>query len=213
MNDSTLAQGTLYVISAPSGAGKTSLTRALVDELAQTGRAPVFSVSYTTRDRRPAEENGVDYCFVSHDEFAQMMNSSGFLEHAKVFDNFYGTSRAQVESELAAGRDVILEIDWQGARQVRDLRPDCVSIFILPPSRSELLQRLQNRGQDSEAVIEKRMLAAVEEMSHHAEYDYLIINDVFDNALAELRAIFVARRLRHSVQQLSHKVLLNELLD
>lgn len=188
--------GTLYIISAPSGAGKTSLVRALVGAEPDIG----VSVSHTTRPARSGERDGQDYWFVSVDAFERMIAAGEFLEHARVFDNLYGTSRGAVESELRAGRDVILEIDWQGARQVREAMPECVSIFILPPSRAELERRLRARGQDSDDVIAGRMSAARDEMSHYGEYDYLVINDRFDDALAELRVIFRARRLRREAR-------------
>ncbi len=189
--------GTLYIISAPSGAGKTSLVRGLVDQ--QPGLD--VSVSHTTRARREGEQEGVDYHFTDADRFRAMVDEGEFLEHARVFDHLYGTARASVEAELNQGRDVILEIDWQGAQQVRAAMPDCVSIFILPPSRQELAHRLRGRGKDSEAVIERRLHAAEEEISHYSDYEFLIVNDSFDRALAELRTIVEARRLRLAAQE------------
>lgn len=203
------SQGTLYTISAPSGAGKTSLVAKL---LAHTPRLGV-SVSHTTRPMRPGEEDGVNYHFVSHAQFEQMLNASAFLEHAQVFDNFYGTSQRWVESQLAAGEDVILEIDWQGAQQVRHLMPDTVAIFIMPPSREALNERLTGRGQDDSAVIQRRMDAAVAEMSHYVESDYVVINDDFDTALADLEAIVRSHRLTLASQQLRHQALLSALLS
>ncbi|WP_339676897.1 guanylate kinase [uncultured Zhongshania sp.] len=203
------SQGTLYTISAPSGAGKTSLVAKL---LARTPRLGV-SVSHTTRPMRPGEVDGVNYHFVSHAEFEQMLNSAAFLEHAKVFDNYYGTSQRWVESQLAAGEDVILEIDWQGAQQVRHLMPDTVAIFIMPPSKEALNQRLTGRGQDDEAVIQRRMDAAVAEMSHFVEGDYVVINDDFDTALADLEAIVRSHRLTLASQQQRHAALLSALLS
>jgi len=192
-----MAKGTLYVVSAPSGAGKTSLVKAM---LAQDNEI-VVSVSHTTREMRPGEQNGVDYNFVTMDQFNQMIEASDFLEFAEVFTNKYGTSQRWVETQLEQGKDVILEIDWQGAQQIRRLMPDCLSIFILPPSRDALEQRLTNRGQDSEDVIGLRMSEAVSEMSHYAEYDFLVINDDFDTALNELHGIFLAERMKISQQQ------------
>jgi guanylate kinase len=202
------AAGTLFVISAPSGAGKTSLVRALV---AADPEIQV-SVSYTTRAPRPGEVDGRDYHFVDRDTFLAMVAADEFLEHACVFDNHYGTARATVLSRLEAGKDVILEIDWQGARQVRELAPAAVGIFILPPSVDVLRERLQARRQDSPEVIERRMQGALREMSHYEEYDYLIINGDFDAALADLRAIVCARRLRTAPQARSRAALLSALL-
>ena len=178
-------------MSAPSGAGKTSLVREL---RARTDGFSV-SVSHTTRAQRPGEQHGLDYYFVTHDEFDAMVENGGFLEHARVFDNQYGTARATVETQLQAGHDVLLEIDWQGARQVKRLLPGSQSIFILPPSREALQQRLKGRGQDDETTIARRMQDAVAEMSHYAEYDYLVVNDDFETALQEIRGIIMARRL------------------
>jgi guanylate kinase len=206
---SAAAQGTLYIISAPSGAGKSSLLRALLED---AGEAVALSVSHTTRAPRPGEVDGKDYHFVDTDTFRDMIERDGFLEHARVFDNFYGTSKGSVQAQLAAGRDVILEIDWQGARQVRRLMPECVGIFILPPSREALRERLQHRGQDDAAVIERRMRDAVSEMSHYDEYDYLIINDDFDLARDELAALLRCRRLSLSAQAGRQAALLAELL-
>lgn len=203
-----MSKGTLYIISAPSGAGKTSLVR----ELVGGNEHIVVSVSHTTRAMRPGEQDGVDYHFVAREAFLEMVDSSAFLEHARVFDNYYGTSQQHVEQQLLSGHDVILEIDWQGARQVRKLFPDSVSVFILPPSLSALKQRLNNRGQDSEEIIERRMNDAVNEMSHYAEFDYLLVNDDFDAALQELRCIFSANRLRQLHQERSLEKLLIDLL-
>ncbi|WP_435102976.1 guanylate kinase [Arhodomonas sp. AD133] len=189
--------GTLFIIAAPSGAGKTSLVRALLE----ADESVVVSVSHTTRPRRESEESGVHYHFVDEATFLRLVEEEAFLEHAQVFGNRYGTTREAVARELAGGRDVILEIDWQGARQVRALMPEAVSIFILPPSREELEQRLRGRGQDSDGVIEARMHAAEDEMVHYDEFDYLVINADFDRALADLRAIVRAERLRLPRQQ------------
>lgn len=201
--------GRLYTISAPSGAGKTSL----VAQLLQSMDHLCVSVSHTTRPMRPGEEDGVNYHFVSHAHFQKMLAQAEFLEHAQVFDNYYGTSQQWVQSQLTAGQDVILEIDWQGAQQIRQLRPETVSIFILPPSLDTLRQRLTGRGQDDNSVIERRMQAAVEEMSHYLECDYLVVNDNFDTALADLCAIVRAHRLQLSCQQQRHQSLLGALLS
>jgi guanylate kinase len=203
------SQGTLYTISAPSGAGKTSLVAELLKRTPRLG----VSVSHTTRPMRPGEVDGVNYHFVSHAEFEKMLESSAFLEHAQVFDNFYGTSQQWVESQLAAGEDVILEIDWQGAQQVRRLMPDTVAIFIMPPSKEALNERLTGRGQDDSAVIQRRMDAAVAEMSHYVESDFVVINDDFNTALADLEAIVRSHRLSLANQQLRHQALLSALLS
>ena len=181
----TAPRGRLFVIAAPSGAGKTSLVRALME------REPSlrFSISYTTRKQRPAEVHGHDYFFVTPEEFVAMTDRGEFLEHARVFDNHYGTSRQQVEDFLAAGQDLILEIDWQGARQIRRAMPECISIFILPPSRAELEKRLRGRGTDAEDVIQRRLRDAASDMTHWREFDHVIVNDDFDAALGNLRAI------------------------
>ncbi len=178
-------RGSLFVIAAPSGAGKTSLVKAVLE------RSPSLkvSVSHTTRKPRPHEVNGEHYYFVGVDEFRRLIDEKAFLEHAPVFDNFYGTGRAQVEALRAAGHDVILEIDWQGARQVRAAQPDCRSIFILPPSRRELEVRLRNRQTDSEAVIERRLRDAVADMSHYDEFDCVVVNDEFEKAVGQLLEI------------------------
>lgn len=201
--------GTLYVVSAPSGAGKTSLLKAVLNELDSVK----LSVSTTTRSQRPSEVDGVDYNFVSIEKFKDMLSHNAFLEHAEVFGNFYGTSQWWLEEQLATGQDVVLEIDWQGAQQVRKLMPSCQSIFILPPSKAELLSRLTGRGQDSDEVIAGRMQAANNEMQHYAEYDYLIINDDFEIAKQELTSIFVANEQRLSVQKIKHQHLIEDLLS
>ncbi|MAK89695.1 MAG: guanylate kinase [Oceanospirillaceae bacterium] len=201
--------GTLFIFSAPSGAGKTSLVKGLLESTGYIG----VSVSHTTRAPRPGEVNGKDYHFTAVEDFREMVGRGAFLEHAQVFDNFYGTSQEWVESELAEGRDVILEIDWQGAEQVRRLMPDTVSVFIAPPSIAALRERLQKRGQDDEQTIERRMRDARNEMSHYGEYDYLIINDNFENTVEELRAIVIARRHRLEAQQERHKATLQDLLQ
>lgn len=204
-----MSLGTLFIISAPSGAGKTSLVRALLERVSDV----VVSVSHTTREPRVGEKDGVDYHFVSKAEFETMVAAGQFLEHAQVFDNFYGTSRVAVAEQLEAGRDVILEIDWQGARQVRHAAPQAVGVFILPPTRETLRERLTARGQDSEQVIERRMRDAISEMSHYGEYHFLIFNDDFEQAVAELQALFVARRLRREAQEQRNAAGLRALLE
>ena len=200
--------GTLFVVSAPSGAGKTSLVQALI----QTTPNIHVSVSHTTRQQRPGEENGVNYHFVSQDQFTAMLNENAFLEHAEVFGNLYGTSKQAVADKLAAGVDVVLEIDWQGAEQIRRQAPDAVSLFILPPSREVLEQRLIGRAQDPVEVIRKRMAQATEQVSHHVEFDYLIINDNFDKALREMQAVVLAQRLRITKQCERHGDLIRSLM-
>ena len=183
------ARGKLFVITAPSGAGKTSLVRALM------ARDPslAHSVSYTTRPPRQGEVAGRDYNFVAKAEFERMLAAGAFLEHAEVFDNRYGTARGQVESLLAAGRDVILEIDWQGARQVRAAMPACVSVFILPPARAALEHRLEGRGTDSAEVIVRRLRDAKADLAHWTEADFVVINDDFERALRDLQSVFAGR--------------------
>jgi guanylate kinase len=203
-----VSTGILYTVSAPSGAGKTSLVRALLER----EPALVLSISHTTRPRRDGERDGVDYYFVDESGFDRMVNEDAFLEHARVFDNRYGTSRRAVEQQLSAGRDVLLEIDWQGAQQVRERVPDAIPVFILPPSREALVERLQGRGLDSDAVIARRMAAAIDEMSHYNECDYLVVNDDFETALADLQSIVRAGRLQRSRQAERHGDLLNALL-
>ncbi|MEM1402097.1 MAG: guanylate kinase [Pseudomonadota bacterium] len=201
--------GTLFTVSAPSGAGKTSLVRALVDVEPQLR----VSVSHTTRPIRPGETDGVNYHFCERAQFEAMLSENAFLEYAEVFGNLYGTSQHFVEEQLAADQDVILEIDWQGAAQVKRLRPETCAIFILPPTRDALEDRLSQRGQDDQATIDKRMAAAESEMSHYVEADYLVINDVFDQALEELRAIVQAQRLAVSNQSRRHKAQLEALFS
>ncbi len=201
-------RGILYTVSAPSGAGKTSLVKALLDQCP----ALQVSISHTTRPQRPGEMDGVNYHFITHSAFTEMVKRSEFLEQAEVFGNLYGTSQSWVEKTLAAGQSVILEIDWQGAQQIRRLMPDSIGIFILPPSLEALLQRLNGRGQDDDAVIKKRMALAHDEIAHYAEADYLVVNDTFDKALADLAAIIRAQPLQLK-NQLDHlQGLLNELL-
>lgn len=201
--------GTLYTVSAPSGAGKTSLVNALI------GRCDHLrvSVSHTTRPQRPGEQDGVNYHFVDETAFLDMLDQAAFLEHARVFGNLYGTSQVWVEEQLAAGTDVILEIDWQGAEQVKRLLPATRAIFILPPSRQALEQRLTGRGQDDPAIIASRMAQAVEEMSHYIQSDFLVVNNDFEQALAELDAIVACQRLQTPRQQEVLTSLLRDLLD
>ena len=206
-------RGTLYVISAPSGAGKTSLTHALIARLVKHGVPVAFSVSYTTRAPRPGEKDGVDYHFVDPATFDNMIEQGEFLEHASVFGQQYGSGSEATEALLAAGRDVILDIDWQGARQVRERVADAASIFILPPSREELERRLRLRAKDDEAVIAARLRKAADEMAHYAEYDYLVVNDEFERATAALESVFIARRLRREAQLPRLHDMLRQLLD
>lgn len=189
------SRGRLVVIAAPSGAGKTTLVHALIE------RNPdfVFSVSYTTRPKRPNEEHGRDYFFVSEEEFRRLEREGEFLESARVFDHYYGTSRSQVAGELARGRNVVLEIDWQGARQVRAAMPDCRSIFILPPSLAALEERLRARRTDSETVIRRRLRDSLSDLSHWNEFDYVVINDDLERAIDELEGIATGRYRRNRV--------------
>lgn len=205
-------RGNLYIVSAPSGAGKTSLSRALVPRLARHGVTSSISVSYTTRAPRPGEVHGEHYHFVDETLFVEMIGAGAFLEHAHVFGRRYGTGRKRTEDLLAAGEDVILDIDWQGARQVRAAIPEAVGIFILPPSVAELERRLRGRSQDSEETIAARMDEAHQELAHHGEYDYLVINEQFDQALEELAAICLQPRLRRDAQQTRHTELIQALL-
>ncbi|WP_417516068.1 guanylate kinase [Marinobacter sp.] len=199
--------GTLFVISAPSGAGKTSL----VAEMLHADQKLGVSVSHTTRPMREGEKDGVNYHFVGRDEFEAMIGRGDFLEHADVFGNYYGTSQVWVREMLAHGRDVILEIDWQGAGQVRRLVPECVSIFIVPPSSEVLRDRLVGRGTDAPEVVERRLFEAQEECRHAAEFDYLVVNDDFHDALGDLLAIVRSQRLKIVAQQERHRHLLSTL--
>jgi guanylate kinase len=199
--------GSLFVISAPSGAGKTSLVQALLNINPQIR----LSVSYTTRPPRAGEVNGKDYHFVSREHFLEMAARGEFLESAEVYGNLYGTSQLWITQEISKGQDILLEIDWQGAQQVRKLFPQCLSIFILPPSLQALEQRLTGRGKDNAEVIAKRLAAAGEDVSHVAEFDYVIINDNLNEALRELNAVVLAARLRGSRQLASHQQLINQL--
>jgi len=200
--------GTLFVVSAPSGAGKTSLVKALVQALPSL----CVSVSYTSRTPRPSEKEGIDYQFVSLEKFQQLIASQEFLEHAQVFHHAYGTSRGWVEQRLAQDQDVILEIDWQGARQIRNSMPEVASIFILPPSRETLAIRLKSRGQDDDSVIRERLNKAKSEISHYNEYDYLVINQDFEQTLTQLKSIIEACRLACSRQEIRQSSLIKSLL-
>lgn len=202
--------GNLYIISAPSGAGKSSLINALLADLPRT--EVQLSISHTTRNPRPGEENGVHYYFTDHAEFKALIEKGHFLEWAEVFGNYYGTSLPMIERSLEQGIDVFLDIDWQGARQIREKLPNVKTIFILPPSRAELEKRLIGRGQDSIEIIAARMEKAVSEMSHYNEFDYVIINDNFKSALSELKCILAAERLKQTSQAIRHKVLIEQLL-
>ncbi len=204
-----MTTATLFIISAPSGAGKTSLVNTLVKTIPNI----VVSTSYTTRAKRTKEREGVDYHYISIDAFTQKLNAGDFLEHANVFGNFYGTSQGKIQHYLNQGNDVILEIDWQGAQQIREKISHVISIFILPPSRAILLQRLQTRGQDTKEIIEQRTQVASIEIAHHDEFDYLIVNDEFNTALEQFKTIIMATRLHHSVQLTKLHGLLNELLQ
>jgi guanylate kinase len=204
-----MSAGVLLVIAAPSGAGKTSLVNALVARQANVH----VSVSHTTRPQRDIEVDGRDYHYVNPEQFAEMVAASAFLEHASVFGHHYGTSREAVTTELQAGRDVILEIDWQGARQIRLEFPDALSVFILPPSRATLLERLRSRGLDEQAVIDRRTAEAVDDMSHFAEFDYVLVNDTFETAAAELEEILIAHRQGLEVPRADHASLIARLLS
>lgn len=209
MVELTRTTGTLYIVAAPSGGGKSSLVNALIKRLPFV----YLSISHTTRKMRPGEVEGEHYHFIEKDDFETMVEAAELLEHAQVFGNYYGTSQKYVEAELEKGHDVILEIDWQGAEQIRRLMPDCVGIYILPPSKEALLERLEKRSQDSFEVIERRMAEAVNEMSHHHEFDYVVVNDDFYKALDELCAIFLAERLQIKKQCIRHQKLVIQLLS
>jgi guanylate kinase len=201
--------GQLFIVTAPSGAGKSSLVKAWLEQDTAMG----LSISYTTRPPRPGEVDGVNYHFVDRDTFMAMQGRGEFLESAEIYGHYYGTSQPWIEAQVAAGRDILLEIDWQGAAQVRKLMPQAESIFILPPSIAELRRRLEGRGTDSAEVIARRMAMAREEISHALEADYLVVNDVFETALADLLAIARARRLRMDVQGSAQVALMASLLN
>lgn len=200
--------GLLFVVAAASGTGKTSLVKALLDRVNNLH----VSVSHTTRSQRPGELDGVHYHFIQKDDFLAQVAQSGFIEYAEVFGNYYGTSQATVAEQLAQGHDVLLEIDWQGAAQVRSLFPQAKQIFILPPTQYDLRQRLSNRGTDSVEVIEHRLSCAVEDMQQYVNFDYVIINDDFNKALHELESIITANRLVMSQQAQRHQQLISNLL-
>lgn len=204
------ASGNLFILSAPSGAGKSSLISALLKQ--DSPRPMQVSVSHTTRDPRPGENNGEHYHFVSVEEFKKQIGEKAFYEYAEVFGNYYGTSEAAIDAQLARGIDVFLDIDWQGAQQVRMKKPEVTTIFISPPSKQELENRLRNRGQDSDEVIQGRMAQAQAECSHYQEFDYIIVNDDFDQALADLTTIVNNQRLKRSQQAEKHQDLFNDLL-
>ncbi|WGE85862.1 guanylate kinase [Actinobacillus equuli] len=206
-----MSLGNLYILSAPSGAGKSSLINALLADLPRTDVQ--LSISHTTRNPRPGEEDGVHYYFTNHAEFEALIEKGHFLEWAEVFGNYYGTSLPMIEKSLAQGIDVFLDIDWQGARQIRQKLPNVKTIFILPPSRAELEKRLFGRGQDSAETIAKRMAEAISEMSHYNEFDYVLVNDDFQTALGELKSILTAERLKLETQTLRHKQLIEQLLS
>ncbi|KUJ00670.1 guanylate kinase [Vibrio sp. MEBiC08052] len=206
-----MGQGTLYIVSAPSGAGKSSLIAALLEK--NPTYAMKVSVSHTTRQPRPGEQDGIHYHFVDKAHFEALIAKGEFLEYAEVFGNYYGTSQVWIENTLKKGIDIFLDIDWQGARQIRQKMPEARSIFILPPSKEELERRLNARGQDNQEVIEKRMSEAQSETSHYSEYDYLIINDEFDAALMDFKAIIRAERLKQDKQAAKYSSMLSELLS
>ena len=201
-------RGTLFIVAAPSGAGKSSIVNACL------ARDPniALSISFTSRAARPGEGHAQHYHFIGADEFQRMIDAGDFFEHALVHGDLKGTARQSVEPQLAAGRDVLLEIDWQGARQVREKVPDAVGIFILPPSREALQERMRKRGQDSDDTIARRLAAAHEEMSHYHEFDYVIVNEIFDTAVAEMCSIFTASRLRRDAQAQRHAAMIDSLL-
>ncbi|ENU17799.1 guanylate kinase [Acinetobacter lwoffii] len=200
--------GLLFVVSAASGTGKTSLVKALLERVNNLH----VSVSHTTRGQRPGELDGVHYHFSNKDDFLNLVNEGGFIEYAEVFGNYYGTAQATVKEQLAKGHDVLLEIDWQGAQQVRRLFPESKQIFILPPSQFDLRERLSNRGTDAVDVIEHRLSCAVEDMQQYSNFDYIIINDDFNKALHDLEAVIIANRLVLSQQANRHKKLIQKLI-
>ncbi|WP_348666647.1 guanylate kinase [Arsenophonus symbiont of Ornithomya chloropus] len=205
-----MIKGNLYIVSAPSGAGKSTLIKALL-------KANFFydmqvSISYTTRKIRPGEKNGKHYYFITKKQFHKMIKNDDFLEYAYVFGNYYGTSRILVEKKLNSGIDLFLNIDWQGSQQIHQKIKNAPSIFIVPPSKNELLRRLNSRGQDIKATIDRRMSQAVNEIKHYKEYDYIIINDDFNTALQDLKSIIRSERLRSKRQMQKHNTLINKLL-
>jgi guanylate kinase len=209
-----VVSGNLFILSAPSGAGKSSLIKAMLDSVANSNasRKMQVSVSHTTRDARPGEVNGEHYHFVTKDDFEKQIKRGRFYEHAQVFGNYYGTSEVGIDEQLAKGFDVFLDIDWQGAQQVRMKKPSVTSIFICPPSKDALEKRLRSRGQDSDEIIQDRMAQAQAECSHFEEFDYIIINDDFDQAVTDLLTIVNNQRLKRNQQVLQHKALLDDLV-
>lgn len=207
-NQNTIAKGRLWIVAAPSGGGKTSLVEAAIAKMDKVIR----SISFTTREQRVGEIDGQDYCFVDKAEFERLIAANAMLEYETVFDNYYGTSLAFIEQHLNAGTDVILTIDWQGSRHVRKTVSGCKGIFILPPKIDALEERLRNRGQDDESIIARRMAEAKAQASHYNEFDYLIINDQFEQALDELMTILSADRLRRHRQEVNHANLIADLL-
>jgi len=201
--------GTPYIVAAPSGGGKTSLVKNLIDDLDNIE----VSISHTTRPQRRGETDGADYFFIDKTQFSQMILQNEFVEHAKVFDHYYGTSVRQIKDRLQKGIDIVLDIDWQGAQQIRKLFPETISIFIIPPSLDTLQERLEQRRRDNAQIIKKRMRQAQEEMSHYKEFDYLIVNDNFNEALIQLKSIVIANRLRLSQQLKRQAKLLSFLLS
>ena len=208
MNSDAPVRGTLFIVAAPSGAGKSSIVNACLAR----DRNISLSISFTSRPPRPGERHAEHYHFVDEATFGGMIEAGEFFEYARVHGDWKGTARQSVEPQLAAGRDVLLEIDWQGARQVRAAVPDAVGVFILPPSRAALDQRMRKRGQDSEEVMARRLSAAREEMSHYDEFDYVIVNEDFDTAVDEMCAVFTASRLRREAQVRRHQALIGALL-
>ncbi|KGP63381.1 guanylate kinase [Legionella norrlandica] len=202
-------KGNLYIVAAPSGGGKTSLVKKLIETVCNIE----VSISHTTRPMRPGESDGVDYFFVDDEQFISMVNEGAFIEHARVFNHLYGTSMAQINKRLKFGIDVVLDIDWQGAEQIRHSYPDAVSIFIIPPSLEALKERLMNRGQDKDHVISERMIKAKDELGHYPEFDYLIVNDNFEKAAMELQSIVIANRLKIERQVNKQAKLLSFLLS
>jgi guanylate kinase len=209
MTSKSSAHGQLFIIAAPSGAGKTSLVHELINRYSNIA----VSVSHTTRDIRPGEQNGVNYNFVDKPTFEALQKQGDFLESAEVFGNYYGTSKQWVNTRLEQGLDVILEIDWQGAQQVRAQFAEALSIFIVPPSKSTLRTRLESRGQDKTEVIDRRMQEAASECSHYVEFDYIVVNENFEQAVSELGAIFISQRLTLAKQTIRHQDILTELLS
>jgi guanylate kinase len=209
-----VVSGNLFILSAPSGAGKSSLIKAMLDSVANSNasRKMQVSVSHTTRDARPGEVNGEHYHFVTKDDFEKQIKRGRFYEHAQVFGNYYGTSEVGIDEQLAKGFDVFLDIDWQGAQQVRMKKPSVTSIFICPPSKDALEKRLRSRGQDSNEIIQGRMAQAQAECSHFEEFDYIIINDDFDQAVTDLLTIVNNQRLKRNQQVLQHKAVLDDLV-